>query len=137
MARHHIHPTAAVGELSNDQVLSVTASLTNMKIENDLKREVIANIARLKDTGTYRGRRHAINLPVRGQNTRTQVRYLYRLLFLWISLVLDCAWVSVSTGGLCMDVICLTDIVSRSKRLSSLIALIGSYKYGTNVWLME
>jgi hypothetical protein len=34
------------------------------------------NIARLKDIGTYRGRRHAMGLPVRGQRTRTQVGFV-------------------------------------------------------------
>ena len=73
MARHHIHPTAKIGELANRQVLRLTTALTHMKIENDLRRQVLNNIKRLKDSGTYRGRRHAIGLPVRGQNTRTQV----------------------------------------------------------------
>ncbi|KAM5471334.1 hypothetical protein MauCBS54593_003674 [Microsporum audouinii] len=73
MARFHIHPTATVGELATRQVLDLTGALSNMKIENDLKREILDNIKRLKDTGTYRGRRHALNLPVRGQNTRSQV----------------------------------------------------------------
>lgn len=44
-----------------------------MKIENELRREVKDNIARLRDMGTYRGRRHAMHLPTRGQNTRSQV----------------------------------------------------------------
>jgi hypothetical protein len=44
-----------------------------MKIENDLQREVQENIRRLRDMGTYRGRRHAMGLPVRGQKTRSQV----------------------------------------------------------------
>ena len=43
-----------------------------MKIENDLKRELVENIKRLRDMGTYRGRRHAMGMPVRGQRTRTQ-----------------------------------------------------------------
>jgi small subunit ribosomal protein S13 len=43
-----------------------------MKIENDLRRELRDNIARLRDMGTWRGRRHAMGLPVRGQRTRTQ-----------------------------------------------------------------
>jgi small subunit ribosomal protein S13 len=47
-----------------------------MKIENDLRREVVNDIKRLKETGTYRGRRHALGLPVRGQRTRTQVGLL-------------------------------------------------------------
>ena len=43
-----------------------------MKIENDLRRELRENIGRLRDMGSYRGRRHAQGLPVRGQGTRTQ-----------------------------------------------------------------
>jgi hypothetical protein len=73
MARFHIHPWAKVGSLKNATVLDLTAELSNMKIENDLRREVQDNIRRLKDMGTYRGRRHAMGLPVRGQRTRTQV----------------------------------------------------------------
>lgn len=73
MARHHIHETAKVGELANKQVMDLTAALSDMKIENDLRRQILNDIKRLKDTGTYRGRRHAMGLPVRGQNTRNQV----------------------------------------------------------------
>jgi small subunit ribosomal protein S13 len=73
MARFNIHPTCRVGELANKQVLDLTAVLSEMKIENDLRREVLNDIKRLKETGTYRGRRHALGLPVRGQRTRTQV----------------------------------------------------------------
>lgn len=76
MARHHIHPFAKVGELVNKQVLDLTAALSNMKIENDLRRQILDDIKRLRDTGTYRGRRHALGLPVRGQNTRSQVSFL-------------------------------------------------------------
>lgn len=76
MARFHIHPFAKVGSLKNATVLDLTAELSEMKIENDARREVQDNIRRLKDMGTYRGRRHAMGLPVRGQRTRTQVREL-------------------------------------------------------------
>ena len=73
LAKHHIHNTAKVGDLANRTVLDITASLTDMKIENDLRRQILDDIKRLRDTGTYRGRRHAMSLPVRGQRTRTQV----------------------------------------------------------------
>jgi hypothetical protein len=73
MAKFHIQPWAKVGSLKNATVLDLTAELSNMKIENDLRREVNDNIRRLKDMGAYRGRRHAMGLPVRGQRTRTQV----------------------------------------------------------------
>jgi small subunit ribosomal protein S13 len=76
MAKFHIHPWAKVGSLKNATVMELTAELSNMKIENDLRREVQENIRRLKDMGTYRGRRHAMGLPVRGQRTRSQVGWV-------------------------------------------------------------
>lgn len=79
MAKHHIHPWAKIGTLKNATVLSLTEELSKMKIENDLRREVQDNIRRLKDMGTYRGRRHAMGLPVRGQRTRTQITTARRL----------------------------------------------------------
>lgn len=85
MARFHIHPTAKVGSLTNKQVLDLTAELSNMTIENDLRRQLRDNIGRLRDMGSYRGRRHALGLPVRGQRTRTQVR-LYNA-FLLVALL--------------------------------------------------
>jgi hypothetical protein len=81
MAKFHIHPWAKVGSLKNTVVLDLTAELSNMKIENDLRREVRDNIMRLKDMGTYRGRRHAMGLPVRGQRTRTQVSVVVGLMW--------------------------------------------------------
>ena len=46
----------------------------DMKVEGDLRREVSANIKRLKDIGSYRGSRHTKHLPVRGQRTKTNNR---------------------------------------------------------------
>jgi len=43
-------------------------------IEGDKRREVISNIQRLVEIGTYRGMRHRRGLPVRGQRTRTNAR---------------------------------------------------------------
>jgi small subunit ribosomal protein S13 len=79
MAKFHIHPWAKVGTLKNATVMDLTSELSNMKIENDLRREVQGNILRLKDMGTYRGRRHAMGLPVRGQRTRSQITTARRL----------------------------------------------------------
>lgn len=44
------------------------------KVEGDLRREVLGNIKHLKETGSYRGSRHAKRLPVRGQRTKTNSR---------------------------------------------------------------
>jgi len=43
-------------------------------IEGDKRREVVSNIQRLVEIGTYRGQRHRRGLPVRGQRTRTNAR---------------------------------------------------------------
>jgi len=44
------------------------------KVEGDLRREVMSNIKRLKDIGSYRGSRHQKGLPTRGQRTKTNNR---------------------------------------------------------------
>ena len=46
----------------------------NFRIEGELRREVGANIRRLKEIGSYRGSRHAKGLPTRGQRTKTNSR---------------------------------------------------------------
>jgi len=45
-----------------------------MMVEGDLRQVVSQNIRRLKEIGSYRGTRHAKNLPVRGQRTKTNNR---------------------------------------------------------------
>ncbi|QSZ29778.1 hypothetical protein DSL72_004295 [Monilinia vaccinii-corymbosi] len=73
MAKHYIHPTATVGSLSAKTVTSLTAELSTMPLENELKRRLLDNLERLRAMGSYRGRRHAMGLPVRGQNTKGQI----------------------------------------------------------------
>lgn len=46
----------------------------NIKVEGELKREVVMNIKHYKDINSYRGTRHAKNLPARGQRTKTNSR---------------------------------------------------------------
>ena len=46
----------------------------NYQIEGELRREIIMNIRRLHEIGSWRGMRHAKRLPVRGQQTRTNTR---------------------------------------------------------------
>lgn len=45
-----------------------------MKVEGELRRDTLAHIKRLKEIGSYRGTRHAKNLPSRGQRTKTNSR---------------------------------------------------------------
>jgi small subunit ribosomal protein S13 len=60
--------------LTEDEVKRITQVLDDYKIEGDLRTDIASNIRRLKETGTYRGLRHARNLPSRGQRTRTNAR---------------------------------------------------------------
>jgi small subunit ribosomal protein S13 len=52
----------------------IRAIVESLTLEGDLKREVAANIKRLKDIKAYRGVRHQRGMPVRGQRTKTNSR---------------------------------------------------------------
>ena len=60
--------------LTPDEENKIRAAIEGRTIEGNLKREVAANIKRLKDIKTYRGIRHMKRLPVRGQRTKTNSR---------------------------------------------------------------
>ena len=57
------------------------------KVEGDLRSEVQLNIKRLMDIGCYRGVRHSIGLPVRGQSTKNNARTRKGLSLIHISLL--------------------------------------------------
>lgn len=62
-------------ELNEDQVAQLNAILSSeYMVEGDLRRQVQNNIKRLIGIHCYRGIRHRIGLPVRGQRTRTNAR---------------------------------------------------------------
>lgn len=64
-----------VKDLSQEEEDSIrTIVEKQFKTEGELRREVGANIKRLKDIKSYRGTRHAKHLPVRGQRTKTNSR---------------------------------------------------------------
>jgi small subunit ribosomal protein S13 len=63
-------------EVSADEENKIRKVIESLKIEGDLKREIGANIKRLKDIKSYRGSRHAKKLPCRGQRTKTNCRTL-------------------------------------------------------------
>ncbi|KAL2136930.1 hypothetical protein VTI74DRAFT_91 [Chaetomium olivicolor] len=79
LAKYCIHPRAKVGTLPPKTLTALTAELSTMTIEGDARKIVQDNIKRLRDMGTYRGRRHAMGLPVRGQRTRNQTETAKRL----------------------------------------------------------
>lgn len=69
-----VEPHKQTGELSSEEIAKLTSILAKYKTEGDLRKEVFDNIKRLKRIGAYRGIRHAKNLPVRGQRTRSNAR---------------------------------------------------------------
>ncbi|KAI5862821.1 ribosomal protein S13 [Durotheca rogersii] len=79
MAKYTLHRHARLGGVAPKIITALTTELSMMTIENDARRIVQDNIKRLRDMGTYRGRRHAMGLPVRGQRTRTQIETAKKL----------------------------------------------------------
>lgn len=62
-------------DLTEEEVARIGAVIDrNYQVEGQLRRTVQSNIARLKDIKCYRGIRHRVHLPVRGQRTRTNAR---------------------------------------------------------------
>lgn len=75
LASTGVNPDIRVKDLSDSDVASLREAVeTNYEVEGDLRRLEALNIKRLMDIGTYRGRRHRMGLPVRGQRTRTNAR---------------------------------------------------------------
>ncbi|MCH7491983.1 30S ribosomal protein S13 [Patescibacteria group bacterium] len=70
-----INENAKTDSLNDAEVNKLRDIIENKyRVEGELKREILLNIKRLKEIGTYRGSRHAKGLPVRGQRTKTNNR---------------------------------------------------------------
>lgn len=70
-----IDATIRTKDLSEDQVKSIRTALEQAyRLEGDLRRDVLSNVKRLKEIGSYRGERHKRHLPVRGQRTKSNSR---------------------------------------------------------------
>lgn len=63
-----------IKDLSRDDVGNLMKALEEFKVEGDLKKEIRENIDRLKAIRCYRGIRHIVSLPARGQRTKTNAR---------------------------------------------------------------
>ena len=70
-----VDPDTYVRDLTDDEVSKLRDLIDReVTVEGDLRREQSQNIKRLMENGSYRGLRHRRNLPVRGQNTKTNAR---------------------------------------------------------------
>lgn len=75
IAKTGVNPDTRVRDLADEDVTALRGFIeSNYQVEGDLRRLESMNIKRLVDIGTYRGRRHRLGLPVRGQRTRTNAR---------------------------------------------------------------
>lgn len=63
------------GKLTEEELKKIIIIIEkNYKVEGDLREEISEALKRLREIGSYRGMRHAKNLPVRGQRTRSNAR---------------------------------------------------------------
>ena len=70
-----IDPEKRVKDLTEEEIGKINKFIQeHYKVEGELRTEVQRNIKRLIDIGCYRGVRHKIGLPVRGQKTRSNAR---------------------------------------------------------------
>lgn len=72
----NIEHTRKTSSLSVEEENAIREKLESFTLEGELKRQVSADIKRLKDIDSYRGSRHAKRLPARGQRTKTNARTL-------------------------------------------------------------
>ena len=75
LATASVDGTVRVRDLTEDELSRIREIIDREhKVEGELRREVALNIGRLREIGCYRGIRHRLNLPVRGQRTHTNAR---------------------------------------------------------------
>ncbi len=70
-----VDPNKRVKDLTEEEISRLREEIENKyKVEGDLRQELASNIRRLIEIGCYRGIRHKLGLPVRGQRTRCNAR---------------------------------------------------------------
>lgn len=75
LAAAKVEPTVRVKNLTDAEVARIQEVINEKyTVEGELQRIVSGNIKRLKDINAYRGVRHKLNLPSRGQRTKTNAR---------------------------------------------------------------
>jgi len=75
LEKANIDHNRKVSEWSDDETKTIRDIITEeIKVEGELRSEVQLNIKRLMDIGCYRGIRHRVGLPLRGQHTKNNSR---------------------------------------------------------------
>jgi len=75
LAKTGVNPDTRVRDLTDDEISKLRKTIEKeYTVEGDLRREIAMNIKRLIEIRCYRGIRHRMGLPVRGQRTKTNAR---------------------------------------------------------------
>lgn len=75
LAAAKVEPTVRAKDLTDDEISRISEVIaSDYTVEGELQRIVTGNIKRLKDINAYRGLRHKLSLPSRGQRTKTNAR---------------------------------------------------------------
>ena len=74
LADTKIDPTIRTRDLTEEDLTTLREEVDKYTVEGDLRRYVNLNIKRLKEIQCYRGKRHIMGLPVRGQGTKNNAR---------------------------------------------------------------
>ena len=75
LSKNGIDFNIKVQDWTDDQIAAIRATIAEeYKIEGELRSTIQLNIKRLMDIGCYRGIRHRLGLPVRGQSTKNNAR---------------------------------------------------------------
>jgi len=70
-----INVNTRIKDLRDDEIIKIRSIIDrDYKVEGELRKDVAMHIKRLRDIGSYRGIRHRLGLPVRGQRTKTNGR---------------------------------------------------------------
>ena len=70
----NLEPSKRVKNLTESEIVAIRDLVRSFKVEGDLRINHVQDIRRLEDISCYRGRRHKLKLPVRGQRTHTNAR---------------------------------------------------------------
>ena len=69
-----IERSTRVKDIAEDKLAEIRKVLEEYTLQGDLRRQVAMSIKHLRDLGSYRGRRHRMGLPLRGQKTKTNAK---------------------------------------------------------------
>ncbi len=70
----NVAPSKRAKDLNTDEISRLQRIIDRINTEGELRKQIRENIERLKRVGTYRGTRHIVGLPARGQRTRVNAR---------------------------------------------------------------